>query len=570
MTRKKNLQPNYMERPDEAVGAANPISVDEMLPLKDTVRPGELIPAAIYVRVSSSGQDVENSTDAQINECRVWAARHGYIIVKVFVDKAKTGTVAGRPDFQEMVTETESPDCPFEVVLVWRFSRFFRDYVQSVVYEDRLLKNGVKITSVNEPNDDTAMGRLIRFILSAINGYQSELIGEDVRMGTHNLAARGFFLGRVAPHGMIKIKVQDGEKIRNKLAPDPKTAPSVRRAFDLALQDMTERPITRQLKKEGILGPNGKPWPANRIHDALTNRHYEGTIVWGRNLDGTPKTVCEGAHEGIVEPWEFAKVQEQLKSRDPEVVNPAAAGSKKFLSRLGKCRQCGSNYNYTPAGRDGKNYSYIVCQKRKDFGTGPEGCDSPYLPADEFEALTLDVIEEDILSMPKLEVAIEELRKDSGTLHNQGQSLADDLRGRIDDLDQRLTRLYFAYENGDIEYERYSSRNQELRSLKERVQANLEAATEGVDDTTIILNDPDAVLAYAEDLKSFLKDESPVRARAWLKTFLRRYWVEPGYVTYEYSIPLPPDSKRPGMTKRRVPLDEVFRPTARSGPRKRE
>ena len=69
------------------------------------------------------------------------------------------------------------------------------------------------------------MGRLIRFILSAINGYQSELIGEDVRMGTHNLAARGFFLGRVAPHGMIKIKVQDGEKIRNKLAPDRKPPP---------------------------------------------------------------------------------------------------------------------------------------------------------------------------------------------------------------------------------------------------------------------------------------------------------------------------------------------------------
>ena len=387
------------------------------------------------------------------------------------MDKAKTGTVAGRPDFQEMVAATESPDCPFEAVLVWRFSRFFRDYVQSVVYEDRLLKNGVKIISVNEPNDDTSMGRLVRHILSAINGYQSELIGEDVRMGTHNLAARGFFLGRAAPHGMMKIKVKDGEKIRNRLAPDPQTAPSVRRAFDLALQDMTERPIARQLKKEGILGPNGKPWPVNRIHDALTNRHYEGTIIWGRNPDGSPVTVCEGAHEGIVEPWEFAKVQELLRSRAPEVVNPAAAGSRKLLSQLGKCRQCGSSYNYTPAGRDGRNgrnYSYIVCRKRKEFGTGPEGCDSPYLPADEFEALTLDVIEEDILSMPKLEVAIEELRKDSGTLHNQGQSLADGLRGRINDLDQRLTKLYFVYENGDIEYELYSSRNQELRELKSR------------------------------------------------------------------------------------------------------
>ena len=563
MPRKNKLQLNYTERPDEAV---SPISVDEILPPKDRLRPDGLIPAAIYVRVSSSGQDVENSTDAQLKECRAWAARHGYIIVEVFVDKAKTGTVAGRPDFQEMVAATESPGCPFKVVLVWRFSRFFRDYVQSVVYEDRLLKNGVKVISVNEPNDDTPMGRLVRYILSAINGYQSELIGEDVRMGTHNLAARGFFLGRVAPYGMMKIKIQDGEKIRNKLAPDPKTAPSVRRLFDLALQDMTERLIARALRDEGFLGPSGRPWPANRVHDALTNRHYEGTIVWGRNPDGTPQTVCEGAHEGIVEPWEFAKVQELLKSRAPEVVNPAAAGSKKFLSQLGKCRQCGSSYNYAPAGKDGKNYSYIVCQRRKDFSTGPEGCDSPYLPADKFEALTMDVIEEDILSMPKLELAIEELRKDTGTAHNHGQRLADDLRERIADLDRRLTKLYFAYENGEIEYELYSSRNQELRSLKERVQANLEAAMEGEDDTSVILNDPDAVLAYAEELKSFLREESPVRSRAWLKTFLRRYWVEPGYVTYEYSLPLPPDSKNAGMMKHRVSLDEDFRPTARVGP----
>ncbi len=530
-------------------------------------RPDGLIPVAIYARVSSVGQDVENSTDAQINECRRWAEKNGYVVVKVYVDKAKTGTADKRPDFQEMVLDTENLNCLFEKVLVWRFSRFFRDYVQSVLYRDRLLKNEVTVISVNEPTDESPFGRLVQHIMDAINAFQSEMIGQDVHSGTHNLAARGFFQGSKAPFGMMKVKVQDGNKERNKLAPDPKTAYIPRRMFDLALQDKTEGKIGHGLRDEGILNPSGKPWKPNRIHDMLTNRHFEGTIVWGENPDGTPETICEGAHEGIVTPEEFARVQDKLKSRAPEVMHPQHAGSEHLLSRLGKCRQCGQPYNYAPAGNAGLNYEYIVCNTRKYHG--PEHCDSPRLPASAFEALTLDVIDEDILSLPLLEVALEELRKNSVALQSTNKNL-DDIRDRITDFDDRIVQLYFAWENRDIEYEFYSKRNQELRDFRARAQEELERTEAGLDDTSVILNDPDAVLAHSADLKTFLRDETPARARVWIETFLKRYWVEPGWVTYEYSLPLPPGSTDPGLTRRRVALDEPFSPTTRSGPRDRE
>ena len=216
-------------------------------------RPDGLIPAAAYVRVSSSGQDVENSTDGQLEYIRKWASINGYIIVKVFTDKARTGTLAKRADFKEMIEITERTDCPFAVVLVWRFSRFFRNRAESSVYKNRLRKKGVRVTSINEKTDDSATGMLVEGVIETIDEYTSRVIGEEVRRGTHNLARRGFFQGSLAPFGMMKVKVQDGGKERNKLAPDPKTASTIRRIFDLGLQERTERQTANILRDEGRL-----------------------------------------------------------------------------------------------------------------------------------------------------------------------------------------------------------------------------------------------------------------------------------------------------------------------------
>ena len=531
-------------------------------------RPDGLIPAAVYLRVSSDGQDVENSVDAQLNYIRRWAEANGYIIVKVFTDKAKTGRIAKREDFQDMVEIAERPDCPFAVVLVWRFSRFFRNRAESAIYKNRLRKKGIPVISINEDTGDTASGQLYEGVIEAIDEYSSRLISEDVRRGTHNLASRGFFLAGRAPQGMMKIPVQDGARQRYKLTPDPKTSTLIRRIFDLTLQFKTESQISKILRDEGVLNINGKPFLSNRISDVLTNRHYEGTILWGRNPDGTPVTVCEGAHEGIVTPEEFTTAQEILKSRNHESEHPRHAGSDHLLSALGKCRQCGEPYNYVWSGTATNPHLYIVCNTRKY--QGPEYCDSPRLPAELFEAFTLDVVNEDILSLPHLQVAIEELRRNIGTAHADKNNRLEEVQRRVADIDQRQNRLYFAYENGDTDYEFYANRNSELCDLKAKAQAELEQVVAGTDDTTVILNHPEAVLAHSAELKTFLKEETPARARAWLKTFLKRYWIEPNFVTFEYSLPLPPGSPNAGKRRHIVPFDTPFSSTTRLSPRKRE
>ena len=484
------------------------------------VRPDGKIPAAAYLRVSSNGQDVENSIDAQLERIRKWAEEHGYVIVKVFTDRARTGKFANRPDFREMIEVGESSDCPFAVVLVWRFSRFFRDRIESGFYKNRLRNRNIKVLSINEPTDDTPQGQLHEGMIELFDQYTSDVISEDVRRGTHRLAERGFFVGAIPPTGMKKIKVQDiqGQRVteRYKLAPG-ELAWMIRRVFDLALQDKTDNRIHRILRSEGILGPNGKPLPANRIHDVLTNRHYEGTIVRGKLPDGAWETVCEGAHEGIVTPEEFAEVQRLRRERAPEVTHPRHAGSGHMLSELGRCRQCGAPYVYRPAGGKEEQYEYIICKTRKELG--PKECDSPNLPAPAFEAMTLDVVEEDILLRRNLEAAIDQLRQSTGALHSDRSEHVSRLSESVAELGRRIEKVYLAWENEDIPYEFFRTRSEELRELKGRAEAELAKAGEELDDTHVILDGPEEVLNYSAELKTFLRDKNPARTRSWLKTF---------------------------------------------------
>ena len=520
------------------------------------------IPVAIYVRVSSDSQDVENSTEAQIIRCREWAERNNRVVVREFIDKARSGRADARPDFRQMMEESADPNCPFQEVLVWKFSRFYRNHEESTFYKRKLRNNNVRVVSINEPIEDSPVGRLTEGMLELVDGFQSDYIGEEVKRGTHNLAEKGFFLGARAPFGMRRVKVEDGEKTRHKLAPDPETSGSIRRLFDLALEEKTEKQISKALNKEGVPSANCGTWKPNRVHDALTNRHYEGTIVWGMSSDKEPPTVTPNAHEGIVTPDEFERVQELLRGRAYEVVNPRHAGSPYLLSSLVSCKQCGGPYNYTPPSKD--DYRYLVCKTRKE--ETKEVCDNQRLPCEDFEQRVMDAILNDILTPDNIQRAIQELEAEKDSTNSKEMRLLDDVDKRLQSVGERRERLYLAYENDDIDYQRYSARNAELKQREDQINTEKDRIIETLDDEAIILENPDAVLAYSKELVHFLRTEEPQRCRPWLTRFIKRIWIEPDWATVHYRIPLPEGSPYAGLTKRRIPLTNKVRPSTRLGP----
>ncbi len=81
---------------------------------------------ALYARVSSDRQDVDLSISAQLKQLRDYAARNNHIVVREFIDQAESGRTAYRPQFREMISLTRHAAKPFDLILVYKYSRFAR------------------------------------------------------------------------------------------------------------------------------------------------------------------------------------------------------------------------------------------------------------------------------------------------------------------------------------------------------------------------------------------------------------------------------------------------------------
>ena len=83
--------------------------------------------AAAYIRVSTDDQE-ELSPESQLEEIRKYARREGIILLEdcIYIEEPMSGRKAKRRQkFQDMVARAKGrPDCPFTVILVWKFSRF--------------------------------------------------------------------------------------------------------------------------------------------------------------------------------------------------------------------------------------------------------------------------------------------------------------------------------------------------------------------------------------------------------------------------------------------------------------
>ena len=156
--------------------------------------------AAIYARVSSERQDVDLSISAQLKALREYAERNGHYVVTEFVDEAESGKTTDRPAFRDMISQARRATKPFELILVWKYSRFARNREDSIVFKTMLRKAGVQVISITEPFEDTPTGRLLEAMIESLDEFYSANLGEEVTRGMRESASRGFYI--LATHPM--------------------------------------------------------------------------------------------------------------------------------------------------------------------------------------------------------------------------------------------------------------------------------------------------------------------------------------------------------------------------------
>jgi DNA invertase Pin-like site-specific DNA recombinase len=268
------------------------------------------------------------SISAQLKALRKYAAENGYKIVREYSDEAESGRTSNRPVFQEMIREAKRPESPFEVILVWKLSRFARNREDSIIYKSLLRKHRVRVISINEPVDDSATGQMFEGIIEVMDEFYSNNLAQDVTRGMREASSRGFWMSSGSPYGYRRIKVLDGAKERVKLEPDADTTGVVEQIFELAGGGQGVKEIAKWLNGQAIPSPGGKLWSKGQVHRVLTNPAYTGTLVWGaggeyhRRLQMEPIRV-EGAFPAIIDADTFQRVRAMLHARAPKAIPPA-------------------------------------------------------------------------------------------------------------------------------------------------------------------------------------------------------------------------------------------------------
>ena len=157
-----------------------------------------MIKAVIYARYSSDSQ-TEQSIEGQLRVCKEFAERNGFVIVKEYIDRAKTGTNDNRPAFQQMIFDSKNKS--FNFVLVYKLDRFSRNRYDSAINTMALSKNGVKVISATENISDKPEGRLLENVIIGINEYYSAELSQKVKRGLKESRIKGQFTGGRTPYG---------------------------------------------------------------------------------------------------------------------------------------------------------------------------------------------------------------------------------------------------------------------------------------------------------------------------------------------------------------------------------
>lgn len=351
--------------------------------------------AAIYARYSTEMQK-ESSIEDQIRVCERHASQHNFIVLKKFCDRAISGTVSIRPEYQMMRQSALNGE--FDVLLVHDLSRLARDNVEMQTMLREFSFHDIRVISIADGYDNQKKGSKI---LAGFKGVINELYIDDLREKVHRGMEGVILDGKIAGgrlYGYDNIPITDENNLDSYGRPEviavkrlinKEQAVVVQKIYNMYLQGHSVTRIAKHLNDLDITSPSGRKWShstllsGNLFYGVLDNPHYIGKIYWNRTR--WIKDPSTGKRKPKLNPEnEWVKYENQeLQIIDKEVFNSVQnmlkekrtskreykAPRKYLFSGLLQCAECGNNYvkhtkdSYICRGH--KRYGLSVCTNNK-------------------------------------------------------------------------------------------------------------------------------------------------------------------------------------------------------------
>lgn len=373
----------------------------------------------------------------------------------IYTDAGISGRKASkRPQFQKMISAAKNKPSPFDVILVWKFSRFARNQEESILYKSLLHREcKVDVVSITEETGDSMFGPLIERIIEWMDEFYSIRLSEEVRTKMTFVAEKGG-VQTIAPFGYSK-------KPDGPVVVIPEEAKWISYIFNKFTSGSSMLSIAKELNTAGVRTHRGNQFENRTVEYILYNPMYIGYARWtptGKTLSkriyDSPDTLTIKADvPAIISEDLFQEAQELLAKRKKsrKKNGKPVDVQKHWLSGMVRCSSCGATLTYSPANNGFQCHKYAkgICKE------------SHYVSAPKLERAVITVLEKQTIT--------EEFIKDNTRIADQEEAI--DYSGQLTRLSAMLERAKLAYVEGIDTIEEYSANKQRIQAEIDHIKA---------------------------------------------------------------------------------------------------
>ena len=483
----------------------------------------------IYVRVSREKDgEKELSVVSQRERCEEKAKKLNAEVVRVFVDRDKTGRNNNRPQFQAALDFCKHEHIDY--FIVWSTSRFARNITTSREDTALLASYGTTVKFVTTEVDNSSSSRFLLTLLQAFDEHQSDVIGEDTRRSMIKNAADGYFNGGRVSFGFSVIRDSENKQ-KKRLTINQDEAQLVKTIFQMRLSGAGAKTIADQLNTTGQYN-RGQRWTKKSITALLRNEKVIGVSIFNRRnhnkIENPPEQwIVVKSHEAIIDDKTWQTVQEMMADLKTYDGTGSPKSTWSFTGLL-QCGTCKKTMHITSGKGRSKTYYYYTCQNKKSG----YGCSQPSLPAEKIEQWLTKEIYSQIITPQNLANIAEEINRNTATWAAEYQSEKIQAQRQLEKLKTNNARLYDILEDPTAELNmsdlapRIRANNKQIEKMKKHI-----AALETRRPVRLPKITPNEL---AEFLYEQAETATPSQRRQFLRTFIESMQVTERTLNIEY------------------------------------
>lgn len=484
--------------------------------------------AAIYMRVSTAGQEKEETIKNQESELKKRVETDGNVLSPdcIYQDDGWSGTILERPALDKM--RADAADGNFEVLYAYDRGRLARRFVYQEIILDGLRAAQVEFISLHDINGESHEERLMGGVMGIFHEYERLKITERMRIGkVRKVNENKKLLGYQPKYGYdYHARIKKGPDARDGyFSINEKQAAVVKDIFLWSGEEfMSKYAIRARLYKLGIPPLKGKKkyWSTSVLDRMLRDTTYMGEHYYNktesvetknpRKVEKYRRTV-KGSRKArpkeewmmvevpaIVSPELFNKVQAQL-ARNKRFA-PRNNRSNKYL--LGGAIYCPCGFARTGDPANGSRY--YRCTDRLNNGKGTRKCFEHGINVPVLDNLVWRNLSQ-LLKQPEL--VFEQAKKWQNERVSPLEAELARLKERLRGLDEKHQRFLNLFGDGEITEQQYKERRHEITESSQAIIGEIK----GIEDE--IANKPslpleklaEGVIKLVEDLDFSEKKE---------------------------------------------------------------